>query len=87
MNSKNLKKKIFPPKLMEFCILLISGHYNKPPLIVGEIHTNIRSRAVLIFCDPLRYTVFAFNLQPASTGRYTVFALICNPSQQVTILT
>ena len=59
---------------MEFCILLISGHYNKPPLILGEIHTNIRSQAVLFFCDPSQRVVILYLL------------LICDPSQRVAIL-
>ena len=34
-----------------------------PPLILGEIHTNIQSRAVLLIC-------YQFYLRPAPTGRY-----------------
>ena len=85
---------------MEFCILLISGHYNKPPLLLGEIHTNIRSRAVLIFCDPLLlYLLLICNLSqrvailylflfcdPSQRVAILYLLLICDPSQRVTIL-
>ena len=67
---------------MEFCILLISGHYNKPPLILGEIHTKLyeAEQSQSIATPPKGpCTIFAFNLRPVSTGRYTVFAFNLSP--------
>ena len=74
---------------MQFGILLISGHYNKPILILGDIHTNMRSQAVLFFCDPSQRVAVLYLLLICDTSQWVAILYLllnCDPSQQVAVL-